>query len=48
MATKVDKSSNRGAPSGERRGGRSKGTPNKRTAEVQEKLVHPANAILAR
>jgi hypothetical protein len=35
MTAKVAKNSNRGSRPGERRGGRTKGTPNKRTAEVE-------------
>ena len=35
---KVAKSSNRGSEKGERRGGRQKGTPNKRTADFFEAL----------
>ena len=34
----VAKSSNRGSKPGERRGGRAKGTPNKKTCEFKEKL----------
>lgn len=36
--TKVVKTSKRGAAKGERRGGRAKGTPNKRTADIIERL----------
>lgn len=38
MTAKVAKNSNRGSKPGERRGGRKKGTPNKATQAVQEKL----------
>lgn len=34
----VAKTSNRGSKPGERRGGRKKGTPNKKTCEFKEKL----------
>lgn len=36
MTAKVAKNSGRGSKPGERRGGRAKGTPNKRTAEALE------------
>ncbi len=35
---KVARTSNRGSKPGERRGGRQKNTPNKRTAEIQAKV----------
>ena len=35
---KVAKTSKRGSAKGERRGGRKKGTPNKRTADIVERL----------
>ena len=36
---KVAKASNRGSKPGERRGGRKKGTPNSKTAEMQAKVA---------
>ena len=46
--TKVGKSSKRGASKGERRGGREKGTPNKRTKELAEILgaFNPAEKLM--
>lgn len=38
MTAKVAKNSNRGSKPGERRGGRTKGTPNKKTAEAVEAI----------
>ena len=45
---KVAKSSRRGSAKGERRGGRQKGTPNKKTAELQEILgdFNPAEKLM--
>ncbi len=38
MTTNVVKSSNRGAKPGERRGGRAKGTPNRATKDILERM----------
>jgi hypothetical protein len=39
MTAKVAKNSGRGSKPGERRGGRKPGTPNRRTAELQEHVA---------
>lgn len=39
MTAKVAKSSGRGSRPGERRGGRARGTPNRRTAELQDAVA---------
>lgn len=47
MTAKVVKSSNRGSKPGERRGGRTKGTPNKATASIKEIARQYTNEAVA-
>ena len=48
MTAKVAKASNRGSKPGERRGGRTKGTPNKATASIRDiARVYTDEAVIA-